>query len=186
MAKEKTQEDYTLADVLEEVRDGSLASIARLARLYPALVAGLLKDPMTTLALALRDKKALASELKVREGVGLKQDPVEKAVDKEADAANLESLADALLPENEPENEPEPTSEPEPAPKPVPAKGKGKGKAKGEQQTLEPAKQEPVKGKKAEDDMDALLNELEDAAPSDGDEGDGGDGDGGEGDGDAD
>jgi hypothetical protein len=180
------RDDYSVADVVNAMHLGSLEGTARVAQLFPALVSGLLIDAIDTLAAIIGQQKAAGIEEKVRASFkpGSKKDKVEAAVDKEI----------AAEPEPEPAPEPEAptqgdlldtvpggTEEPAPAPE-KPAKGKGKGKAasKTEAPAVEPAKAEKGTKTKAEDDLDALLDELEDAGPGDADgEGEGeGDGDG--------
>ena len=167
---EKARTDYTLAEVASAVGGGSMDAIARVAKHFPVLVAGLLKDPLGTVAAITADKKAVRYESRAREAFGLKGDMVEAQVEKEAST----DVPEQPEPSDDPPGaDPEPVVKPKPkartaAPAPEPAKPALKGKDK-------PTKDD---GKKQEDDLDALLNELEDAPASEAGAGD----DAGEGD----
>ena len=170
---EKARTDYTLAEVVSAVGGGSMDAIARVAKQFPILVAGLLKDPLGTLAAITADKKAVRYESRAREAFGLKGDLVEAQVEKEASVD---------VPE-QPEVDDPPGADPEPV-KPKP-KAKVAAPAPEQQQPAKPVAPKgtvkpPAKdeGKKQEDDLDALLNELEDAPASEAGAGD----DAGEGD----
>lgn len=153
--KEKSRGDYMVADVVDLARGSEVADIARAAKMFPAFVALLLKDPARAFALAFGDKKAGTAETKIRVGLGLKPDADEQAVEQEVAAAVQVE-------------EPEPAIEaPKPTPKnPVP-KAATPAPAPAAPKAVAPAAAAPAKGKaKDEDELDALLNELEDADPN--------------------
>ena len=159
-----------VADVVKILRTNSESGWVGAARMFPALTVLLLRggDPNDgnfgkAFALSFGDKKAETAESKIRDALGLSKDQAETDVDKEL--KEDEDKPTKEKPTKEKPKQDEDDDDPPAKPKKPkdddgedddpPAKGKGKDK--------------PGKEKSGENDVDALLKELED---SDGDGGD--------------
>lgn len=88
---------YYVAEVIDAVRAGDLAVIVDAARLYPALVASLLADPVLLLRSLYGHKKARRAEMRLKDLFYLKRRQSARATEEakaEREAAEVDPDAD--------------------------------------------------------------------------------------------
>ena len=149
--------EYSMADVVKALKSGKVERVAEVARFFPTLTAAALSDPLS-LALAFGDKGAITGERKIKEVFGIETKgedepaPADKGDGDDEKPKPKPKAKDDDGDEDAPKPKPKPKKDDDDEPAPSDEKPKKKGDDKG--------------GKKGEDDLDALLNELDDDKPS--------------------
>lgn len=133
--KEKGRGEYSVSDVIDVIREGTVLELYQVTRFFPAMVNGLIGDPLGTFSATFGSKRADGAEYKLRQAIG---------------ALGGEPAAEGPAGDGE-------AGDPVPAEEPAPAPDKVKAEA------VPAAAAAPVKKAKSkdEDDIDALLNQLD-------------------------